>query len=130
MKSFLSFLSIGILLTTSCNPTVKQKIFQKGELLNKYYELDNIKSVEIENLKGKHTLSNLELRNFKMDLDTYKYDGSYAKTKPGHFSCNIKFRDKSSMFFYSNSSSEIITSTGINADHTFVTTKQVNFENY
>ena len=128
----LSLLSplIGLLLTISCKQSPDQINFRKGELLNRYFQLENIQSVEIENLKGKHILSGLELRNFKKDLDTYEYDGSYALTKPGHLSCTIKFSDKSSLSFYSNISSQIIISTGVNTDHTFVTTKKVNFDNY
>jgi len=114
-----------------CNSFGQQiKNFKTEEYLEKYYPLDIIKSVEMENWKGKHPLSKNQILQFTKDLKTYSCAGNYAKTKPGHFWCNITFQDGTHLYFYSNSSSEIIISTGPVNDYTFKTKKKVNFENY
>lgn len=98
---------------TSEKATHKQKTisFQKSEKLQNYFPLDKIMSVELENWKGKHTLTKHEIDQFRKDLDGYICDGRYSATKPGHFWCNITFQDRTYLYFYSNSRSEIIIST-------------------
>lgn len=107
------------------------RAFKTGEKLAKYYSLDSVKSVEMENWKGKHFLSEMQIRSLTKNLKTYSCAGSYAHTKPGHFWCEIIFKDGSYLFFYSNTESDIITQGGPGEDdHTFSTKSKVNFENY
>lgn len=131
MKPLLFILVLFGIGNFSCERKSKQNLdFEKWESLQVYYNLEDIERVEIENWKGHHNLVISQFEKFKEDLRSYKYDGNYARTKPGQLSCKITFKDKSVLRFYSNSSTDIIISKGLVDNHTFIQGKLVDFENY
>lgn len=124
------YTSIILIFLTLTSYGQQTKNYKSEAKLEEYYPLDSIKSVEIENKKGRHHLSKNQILSLIRDLRTYTYGGNYASTKPGYFWCKIIFQNGSDLYFYNNSNSEIIISNGFVDDHTFKTKKKVNFENY
>lgn len=119
----------------SCNNSKEKtdKIeFKKHEKFSNFYDLKNIKAVEITNINGTRYLNKSELDSFIIDLNTYYFNQKNARTKPGHVQGIIEFNDNNKIWFYSNSNSEIMLYYLSKNENliTFKTNAKVDFEKY
>ncbi len=119
----------------SCNNSKEKtdKIeFKKLEKFSNFYDLKNIKAVEITNINGTRYLNKSELDSFVIDLNTYYFNQKNARTKPGHVQGIIEFNDNNKIWFYSNSNSEIMLYYLSKNENliTFKTNAKVDFEKY
>jgi hypothetical protein len=133
MKKIVFF--IILLLNLSCNNSKEKtdKIeFKKLEKFSNFYDLKNIKAVEITNINGTRYLNKSELDSFVIDLNTYYFNQKNARTKPGHVQGIIEFNDNNKIWFYSNSNSEIMLYYLSKNENliTFKTNAKVDFEKY
>ncbi len=106
----------------------KNGIYQKGDSLKNYYPFDSIYSITLHNFKGSHILSKDKVISLIPFLKNYTFNGTYAKTKPGHIWGTITFLNGNKLSFYSNSTAEIIITK--NGHKTFVTNATINLDNY
>ncbi|SHI67376.1 hypothetical protein [Flavobacterium terrae] len=90
MKKSTYYISIlACFLFSFITPNLEQDFEPKT--LNDIFPIDNIESVMIENINGKHQLTKKELESLKKNLKLAKYAGGLIE-KPGHIYLKFKLK--------------------------------------
>ena len=92
MKKTYLILIIAIFHLSFITPCYKFEQDYKTKMLADVFPIENIQSVTITNINGKHKLTSTELKHLKKNLKLAKYTGGLLE-KPGHIFLLIKLKE-------------------------------------